>query len=315
MKRLCVCLLGLAMCITGCKDSKQQAVVKIAYLPTLAASQLYVGIVKNYFEAEGIKVEISEIYNGPDIVTAVRSKSIDVGFGIVPPLILARANGAKIRSIGGATFDGASIQEHRFMLPVDSKIQTAWDLKGKRIAVVAEGTSDYFGLIGYLEKHGIKKEDVEIISVPHPEMIFALTSKAVDAAACLEPFITMGAVEGKTRTFDYYYPDEEMAVGTFIAHEDFINANPELVAKIAKVIDKATAVINNESEFRKLLPTLNEHGVKFAMSKEVADSVRIMGFSSALSKQGLEAVMNMLYDNNVLKSKFDVEDCIYTPAK
>jgi len=313
MKKICVFLLGVVMCITGCQ--KKEQVVKIAYLPVLSSSQLYVGIVKNYFEEEGIKVEISEIYNGPDIVTAVLSKSIDIGVGVIPPLIRARSNGMRVKSIGGATFDGISVQEHRIMLPIDSEIQTAQDLRGQKIAVVAEGTSDYFSLIYYLKTNGIEKEEVEIIAIPHSEMIFAITSKSVDAAAGAEPFITMGAVEEKTRTFDYYYPDYEVEVATFIAHEDFINANPELIAKIAKVIEKSTAIINNESEFRQLLPSLNKHGIKLSISEEVAYSLRLMGFRSSLTKQGFEAVLNMLYDNSILNNKINFEDCIYTPVK
>ena len=259
MKKICILIIGVLVCFSSCKNKDQ--VVKIAYLPSLSASQLFVGIAKGYFEEEGIKVEISEIYNGPDIVTAIRGKSVDIGFAVTPPLIHARANGAKIKSIGGATYDGESVQEHRFMLPIDSKIESAQDLRGKKIAVVAEGTSDYFGLLYYLKTNGIKKEEVEIISVPHTEMIFAITSKAVDAAAGIEPFITMGAVEKKTRTFYYYYPPQILEVGTFMAHEDFINANPELIAKISRVIDRATEFIHNEEEFRKLLPTLDQHGI------------------------------------------------------
>ena len=123
----------------------------------------------------------------------------------------------------------------------------------------------------------------------------------------------MGAVEKKTRTFDYYYPAQILEVGTFMAHEDYINANPELIAKISRVIDKATKLIQNEEEFRKLLPTLDQHGIKFKMSKEVADSVRIMGFRNQLTPEGLEAVMDMLIKNNVLKERINVEKCIYSP--
>jgi ABC-type nitrate/sulfonate/bicarbonate transport system substrate-binding protein len=199
------------------------------------------------------------------------------------------------------------------MLPVDSEIQSAQDLKGKKIAVVAEGTSDYFSLLYYLKANGIKKEEVEIIAVPHAEMIFALASKSVDAAAGAEPFITMGAIEKKTRTFDYYYPAQTLEVGTFMAHEDFINANPELIAKISRVINKATALIHNEAEFRKRLTTFGQHGIKFKMSKEVADSTKIMGFRNSLDPVSLEAVMNLMIDNNVLKEKINVEECIYSP--
>jgi NitT/TauT family transport system substrate-binding protein len=311
MKKVFILIIGVLTLLSSCQNKEQT--IKIGYLPILLSSQLYVGIVEGYFKEEGIKVEISEIYNGPDIVTAIRGKSIDIGVAITPPLILARANGVKIKSIGGATYDGEPVQEHRLMLPIDSKIQIAQDLKGKKIAVVAEGTSDYFSLLNYLKTNGIRKEEVEIISVPHPEMIFALTSKAVDAAAGVEPFITMGALEKKTRTFDFYYPLQILEVGTFLAHEDFINANPELVAKITRAIDKATTLIQNEKEFRQLLPTFEQHGIKFKVRKEVADSTRIMGFRNRLDPVSLEAVMDMLIDNNVLKERINIEECIYSP--
>ena len=124
----------------------------------------------------------------------------------------------------------------------------------------------------------------------------------------------MGAVEKKTKTFDFYYPDQPLVVGTFMAHEDFINANPELVARISRVINRATEFINNnEEEFRKLLPTLDQHGIQFKMSKEVADSVVMMGFRNSLTAAGTEAVMDMLINNNVLQTKFSVEKIIYSP--
>jgi NitT/TauT family transport system substrate-binding protein len=312
MKKISIMIIGLLICFSGCK--KDEHVVRIAYMPALTASQLYVGIAKGYFEEEGIKVEILEVQKAPDIIPAIMGKSVDIGFSVVPPLITAQANGVKIKSIGGATFDSKDVREHRFMLPIDSEIKSAQDLRGKKIAVVAEKASDHLSLMDYLKANGIKKEEVEIISIPYPEMIFALTSKTIDVAAGVEPFITMGALEKKTRTFDFYYPDIITEVGTFLAHEDFINANPELIAKISRIIDKATIFINNEEEeFRKLLPTLGEHGIRFKMSKEVADSFTIMGFKNSITTVGAEAVMDMLIDNDVLKTKINAEDIIYSP--
>jgi hypothetical protein len=38
-----------------------------------------------------------------------------------------------------------------------------------------------------------------------------------------------------------------------------------------------------------------------------------MGFRNALTPAGLEAVMDMLIENNVLKERINVEECIYSP--
>jgi len=314
MKKICIIIIGVLVCFLGCNKRDEQ-VVRIAYTPTLGPSQLYVGIAKGYFEEEGIKLEMSQFHGGaPDIVPAILGKSVDIGFPVVPSLIMARTNGVKIKSIGGCSFDSEHILEHRIMLPIDSEIKTAQDLRGKKIAVLAEGTSDYFSLLNYLKTNGIKKEDVEIVSVPFTEMIFALTSKSVDAAASTEPFITMGALEKKTKTFDYFYPIQDIEIVTAVAHEDFINDNPEIIAKFSRAIDRATNFINNEQEeFRKLLPTLGEYGIKFKISKEVADSFTILGYKSSITPAGVEAVMDMMIENNVLKTKIDAEDIIYSP--
>jgi len=312
MKKIFIIIIGALICFSGCKKDEQT--VRIAHFPALTPSQLFVGVANGYFKEEGIKVEIFEM-NSPDIVPAIMGKSVDIGFAVVPPLINARANEIRIKSIGGATFDSENVREHRIMLPIDSEIQSAQDLRGKKIAVITKtaGASDYLALVNYLKNNGIKEEEVEIVSVPFPDMIFALTSKSVDAAAAVEPFITMGALEKKTRTFDYYYPDQVINVGTFLAHEDFIDANPELIARISRVIDKATNFINNqEEEFRKLLPTLGEHGIKLKISKEVADSMSIMGFSNSLTPSSLDAIMDMMIDKNVLKTKINMEDLIYS---
>jgi len=312
MKNFIIIIVAVLICFTGC-NKKDEQVVRIGYIPALTASQLYVGIAKGYFEEEGIKIELTEIPNGVDVVTAVRGKAVDIGFAIVAPLITSRINGAKIKSIGAATYDCKKIQSNRIILPIDSEIQSAQDLRGKRIAVVVLGATDHFSLLNYLKINGIKEEEVEIVGVPFPEMIFAITSKAVDAAASIEPFITTGVLENKVRAFEHYYSYPPIEVVTALAHEDFINENPELIAKVARIIDRATDFINNEEdEFRKLIPTLGEHGIKFRISKEVADSMIIMGFRNSLTPAGVDAVMDMLIENNALKTRVNFEDIIYS---
>jgi len=314
MKKICVIIIGILICFLGC-NKKDEQVVRIAYMPGLMTSQLFIGIARGYFEEEGIKVALSQFNNGPDIITAIRGKSVDIGFGLVPSLIISRTNGLNIKSIGGVTFENVNTRTSSLIVHIDSEIKSVQDLRGKRIAVIAEGTSEYFMLLRYLRINGIKKEDVEIISIPHTEMVFALTSKSVDVAAAPEPFITMGALDKKTKIFDYYYPDDKtIEIITALAHEDFINADPELIAKFSRVIDKTTDFINNnEEEFRKMLPALDQHGIRFKVSKEVADSFTMIGFRNAPTYAGVEAVMDVLIENNVIKEKINIENLIYSP--
>lgn len=289
--------------------------VNVGYLPSLAASHLYVGIAKGYFEDEGLDVSISEIYSGPDIITALQSKSTDIAFGIVPPLIASRSKGLEILSIAGATVDGPKIKEHRLILPLNSTITKPEDLRGKKIAVVAEGTSDYFGLVGYLARHGIGINEVEVIPTPHPEMIVAVSSGRVDAAASIEPFITKAMLGGKAKVFDYYYPqNRETEIGTYLALNSYVEGNEETISKFVRAINKANDFISNEDSLRQLLPTLTEYGIKFKLSQEEASQVTIMEFRTSLSNKGVEDIMNEMLEFGSITVPIKPEDAILQPA-
>ncbi len=318
-KILMLVLFGvLLMQFPGCsedseKKSSVMTTVRVGYLPSLAASSMYVAIAEGYFEEEGLNVEIYEMYSGPEIINALQGKSIDVAFGIVPPLVLARARGLPIKSLVGATVDSVSIREHRIMLPMDSLINEPGDLKGKRIAVVAQGTSDYFGLLQYLQKHNLSETNVEIIKIPHPEMIFALASKSVDAACGIEPFITMGELSGHIRVFDYYYPDTPTEIGTYLVHEDLLEHNLDVANRFRRAILKANGYVRDEGKLRALLPTLEQHGIKFKISLEVAKTVRIMEFRDSLTASGVEEVMQQLISAEILRAPINVQQCIFMP--
>jgi ABC-type nitrate/sulfonate/bicarbonate transport system substrate-binding protein len=296
-------------------NQKTQETITIGYLPSLAASPMYAAIAEGYFEDEGLKVDIQEVYSGPELINALQGKGVDIAFGIVPPLIMARSKDIKIQSICGASIDSKDIREHRIMLHPESEIKNAGDLKGKKIAVVAEGTSDYFGLVQYLEKNGLTINDVGIIKTPHPDMIFAIASKSVDAACGIEPFITIGELQGKVKVFDYYYPDEPTEIGTYLATEDFIKNNQEIVSRFIKAIEKGIDFANNHEELRTLLPTLELHNIKFKISPEAAEKVTIMGFNKSLTESGVKNIMDQLIRFGDLKRPINVENCIYQPAE
>jgi NitT/TauT family transport system substrate-binding protein len=304
------CLLILLACSP--KTNKPLEFVRVGYLPSLAASPMYAAIAQGYFKEEGLEVKIQEIFSGPELINALQAKAVDVAFAIVPPLVLARSKDVAVKSIVGATIDSAQVREHRLMLAPDSTVKNTSDLKGKKIAVVAEGTSDYFGLLQYLAKHGLTIADVQIIKTPHPEMMFAIASKAVDAACGIEPFITIGQLQGKIKPFDYYYPDEPTEVGTYIAHEDLIKAKPDVVKRFANAIRKGNAFCRDQAKLRALLPNLEQYGVKFKLTPEAAKVVTIMEFRDALTVKGVESIMNQLVKYGNLSKPIDVKQCIYT---
>lgn len=280
--------------------------IRVGYLPSLAAAQMYVGIDQGYFEQEGLSLEISEIYSAPDVIQALQSRSIDIGFGVVPSVALARANGVLVRCLVGATTDSAASQEHRLIVATDSPIDDVTDLIGKRIALVAEPTSDGIALFAYLSSHGIERSDLTFIKTPHPEMIVAVASGSVDAAASIEPFISEGRLGGHTRELVYYYPDDVTEVGTYIVHDDWLWANADSAEKFSRAILRATDWINSDSQrLRALLPQLGDVGIRFSVSAVAAEELHIPGFLYFPSRKGVEKLVAQLVQYGFLDQPID----------
>lgn len=286
--------------------SQPSVKLKVGYLPSLAAAQLYVASAQGFFEKEGLRVEATEIYSGPEIIQALQSKSIDVGFGVLPSAILARANGVPVRSLVGVTTDSEAIQEHRIVVAKENAIKNVSDLKGKRLALVAEPTSDGLSLFEFLERYGIGRSEVTVIKLPHPEMLVAVSSGAVDAAAAIEPFISQGRLSGKTRELIFYYPPEVTEVGTYLVHDDWLRANRDVAHRFANAIKEATRWINKDQDrFRDFLLVLEQKGFQMKVSKQAAKELRPPGFLEAPSETGVENLVKLLRKYGFLKTDID----------
>lgn len=280
--------------------------VRLGYLPSLAAAQIYVAVDQDIFRRHGLRVDLTEIYSGPEVVQSLQARSSDVGFGVVPSVLLARSKGVPVRSLVGATTDSPTIREHRLIVPVDSPISSPADLQGRRIALVAEPTSDGVGVFEYLEKHGLKRSDVTLVRTPHPDMLVALSARAVDAAAAIEPFISEGKRLGKTRELDYYYPDWETEVGTFLVMDDWVAAHPETARKFVAAIREATAWINEDpNRLRELLPRLQAKGIRFSVSEQAASEIHLPGFKEAPTRAGVIRNADLLQKHGFLQTPVD----------
>ncbi|MFX7887214.1 ABC transporter substrate-binding protein, partial [Acinetobacter baumannii] len=73
------------------------------------------------------------------------------------PPIFAQAAGAKFVYIG---FDPAAPEAEAIVVPKDSTIKTAADLKGKKVAL-NKGSNVHYLLVKALEKAGLKYSDIQ----------------------------------------------------------------------------------------------------------------------------------------------------------
>ena len=176
-----------------------KALVKLGGLSVLSDVGLFMAQANRYFDDEGITIETVNFTAGPQIVPPLSTNQIQVsGLSTSPALFNAMTRGLGVRLVAdkgrvSKGFGGAAIVVRADLA---DRVKSFSDLKGLKISVPAKGVSTYTQLLKALELGGLKPDDVDTLSIGFPDMISALSNKAVDAAMLVEPFVAI-AVERK----------------------------------------------------------------------------------------------------------------------
>jgi NitT/TauT family transport system substrate-binding protein len=153
----------------------------------------WVAIEKGYFKDEGLDVEVAGIFNaGAEEMSAIASKSLDVGYLGMAPSITGVANkAATVKAAALANAEGSAI-----VVKAGSPAGTLADLAGKTIAIPGYSSVQDFLLRRALEAAGLAPAAVTIIVIKPPEMLAALETGQVDAFIAWEPHATKAVTKG-----------------------------------------------------------------------------------------------------------------------
>ncbi|MEZ7126346.1 ABC transporter substrate-binding protein [Nonomuraea sp. AD125B] len=121
-----------------------------------------------------------------------------------------------------------------FAIVVDakSKIRTAEDLKGKKVAVPNLMVLQTLMLEAVLKQAGLERKNVRRIEITYPMMLDALKSGRVDAAVLAEPFVTLARESRRTRVLEDPATRQLAGLHTagMAASDEWIGANPRTLA-------------------------------------------------------------------------------------
>ncbi|MDD3937389.1 ABC transporter substrate-binding protein [Rhodoferax sp.] len=144
---------------------------------------VYVGIKAGLFAAHGLEVKWTAFGTSSSRLSALLSGNIDMaGTGIVSALALM-SRGSKHFQIVGTPEDFGRVEG----LFVRSDVTSVQSLKGKKIGVTF-ASSSHLLVLDLLASAGLNPDkDVSLLNVPAPELVAALQSKQIDAAAVWTP--------------------------------------------------------------------------------------------------------------------------------
>ncbi|WP_405764898.1 ABC transporter substrate-binding protein [Streptomyces sp. NBC_01538] len=141
------------------------------------------------------KIKWSTFTSGPPLLEAVNAKAVDIGsVGNTPPVFAAGA-GSRITVVGALR--GGS-QGEAILVPNNSKLRKAADLRGKSVAV-AQGSSAHYQLIASLKQAGLTLDDIKVKYLQPADALAAYTSGSVDAWAVWDPYTSQILKGGQGR--------------------------------------------------------------------------------------------------------------------
>lgn len=183
---LAVISLGLITSVSA------QSVVKIGFVPSESFAPLFVAHERGYFKAQGLASELVRLPSGAAILTQVSTGDLQVGGGALGAAGFNAAH-QKLPVAFVAPMHYAYNEDYLVVRKAEidaGRFKTVSDLRGKPCAVNAKGVATEWVLDEVLKTGGLRIDNIDLKTLPFPEMLPALDNGAIHCAIVTEPFAT-----------------------------------------------------------------------------------------------------------------------------
>ncbi len=204
-------------------------------------------LLEKEFEADKISVRWVFSAGSNKALEFLNAGSLDIGSTAGAAALIAKLNGNPVKAVGVFS----QPEWTALVTRGDTTINSPADLKGKAIAVT-RGTDPHIFLVRALDSVGLTEKDVKLVLLQHADGKTALVRKNVDAWAGLDPIMGQAEVEDGARLF--YRKAENNTWGVLNVREQYLQQNPQIVARVLKVYEEARQwALKNPDELKKLL--------------------------------------------------------------
>ena len=237
-----VVFLLIVFTLYGMSDGNTET-VKIGYLPTDHDSALFVANATGMYKNAGIDVELYEYNNGGDLMSAMASGDLDVGYVGITPVIYSMSKGVPVKIVAGAQNEGSGLLSH------DPSVKSISDLKGKVIATPGESSIQSVLLKYDLKKNGLSTSDIQSPSMKVSSMSDALKTESIDGMLTYEPYVTISKESNNQTLVENsadILPDHPCCV--VVMNEKFLSGKSDKAGKILEIHKNATEKIKSNPE-------------------------------------------------------------------
>lgn len=199
MARLAAVLAAVAA-LMGCGKPASQGIAADAVLKvgSQRGSTKSLLLASHALDGAPYRIEWSEFPAAQHLLEALSAGAVDTGEVGDAPFLFAYAAGSKIHvahAYRAVDADGSAVA---VIVPKTSRLRTAADLKGKKIAT-GRGSIGHFLLLKALEQAKIKPGDVTIVFLDPGQAKAALASGSVDAWSTWGPYTGIAVLQDGAR--------------------------------------------------------------------------------------------------------------------
>lgn len=305
----------------ACGGSQQQGKVtlRLGYFPNITHATALLGLEKGIFARNlgtDVWLETQTFNAGGEAIEAMFAEGLDATFIGPNPAINAfvKSNGEAIRILAGATSGGA-------YFVVTPEIDSAADLKGKKVATPQVGNTQDVALRSWLTEQGLKvvqgeEPEVEIIPQANPQTLETFRTGSIDGAWVPEPWASRLVLEagGKVLVDERdLWPGGQYVTTHLIVRTEFMQEHPELVEALLRGHVEANEFLAaNNDEAKAVTAEAIGRITGRGLPREVIDrawgnlTFTVDPLSSSLVKSAQEAAELGFIDDADLKGIYDV---------
>jgi NitT/TauT family transport system substrate-binding protein len=220
---------------------------------TNAASDiaLFIADAKGFFQSEDIKPNFIAFDSAAKMIAPLGAGQLDVGGGAASSGLynaIERGIGLKIVADKARNAPGFGFQSLlvRKALVNDGSVKSIADLKGRKVAIVAQASSDASVLNEALKSAGLGFDDVDKVYLGFPQQLVAYQNGAIDASITTEPTVTAilnASAAVRLMSNDEFYPNAQTSV--ILYGRAFSEDRPHVASGFMKAYVRAIRYYND----------------------------------------------------------------------
>lgn len=260
------------------------------------------------FRKAGLDVHTQTMQNGAAAMSAESGGSLDIAYGNVFTVVQAHSHGLPVKLVFPGSLYESSLPTIKLVVPGDSMIKTAADLRDKTIGVSLVHDITGLSLKAWLAAAGVDAANVHFLELPPPLMLSSLQSHRIDAALTFDPFLS-AALAGGARALATPFDaigNNFLASGWFTL-APWATAHMAAVRAFAGVMGRASAYVNDHYE--ETLPLLADYT---KLPLEVLRRIPHVPTPPSVKPAMLQPVIDVSAKFQEIPARFNAADLILT---